>query len=32
MVMGQIPMDKVLNTGRFSFEQAAAALEWLASR
>jgi len=30
MVMGQIPLEKVLNTGRFSFEQAVAAPDWLA--
>ena len=31
MVMGQAPLDKVLNTGLFDFEQAAAAPDWLAA-
>jgi G3E family GTPase len=29
MVMGEIPLDKILNTGRFDFEKAAQAPGWL---
>lgn len=29
MVMGQVPLDKLLNTGRFDFDQAAMAPGWL---
>ncbi|MDQ0737664.1 zinc metallochaperone GTPase ZigA [Pseudomonas sp. W4I3] len=29
MVMGQVPLDKILNTGRFDFERAAQAPGWL---
>jgi hypothetical protein len=29
MVMGQVPLQKIINTGRFNFEQAEKAPGWL---